>query len=60
MNFIIPADFKGKIKESEKIDKCMDLAKEPKKLWNMSVMMIPIVVGALGTIPKGLERLLKG
>ena len=38
------------------IDKCLDLARELKKLWNMKVKVIPIVVGALGTVPKGLER----
>ena len=27
-----------------------------KKEWNMRTMMIAIVVGALGTIPKGLEK----
>ena len=34
----------------------MDLARELKKLWNMKVIMIPIVVGALGTVFKGLEK----
>ena len=32
----------------------LDLARQPKKQWNMKVMMISVVVGALGTIPKGL------
>ena len=40
----------GKIKESEKLDKYLDLAKELKKLWNMNVTLIPIVVGVRGTI----------
>ena len=31
----------------------MDLARELKKLWNMKVKVIPIVVG---TVPKGLEK----
>ena len=26
------------------------------KLWNMKMMVIPIVIGALGTIPKGLVK----
>ena len=30
-----------------------------KKLWNMRVKVIPIVVGALGTIPKSLEKRLE-
>ena len=31
-------------------DKYFDLARELKKLWNMNVTIIPIVIGALGTI----------
>ena len=38
-----------KVKESEKKDKYLDLAQEMKKLWNMKVMVIPIVTGVLGT-----------
>ena len=44
-----------KIKESENIDKYLNLAREQKKLWNMRVTVIPIVVCALGTVRKGLE-----
>ena len=36
---------------SETRDKYLDLTRELKKLWIMKVTMIPIVVGALGTIP---------
>ena len=45
-----------KIKESGKTDKYLNLSKELKTLWNMKLTMIPIVVGALGTVPKGLEK----
>ena len=41
-----------KINESEQIDKYRDLARKLKKLWNMSVRQIPIVVGALGMVLK--------
>ena len=44
------------LKENEKIDKYLDLTKELKKLWNMKVMVIPVLGGALGTVPKGLEK----
>ena len=57
MDFAIPMDHIVKIKESEKIDKYMEFARVLKTLWNMRVMMmIPIVIGVLGTVPKGLER----
>ena len=41
------------MKESEKKDKYYDLAREWKKLWNMKVTIVPIVICALGTITKG-------
>ncbi len=44
------------MKESEKKEKYLDLARELKKLWNMKVMIIPIVIGALGTVTKGLLK----
>ena len=40
----------------EKKDKCLDLAKELKKLWNMKEMVIPTVIGALGKVTKGLIK----
>ena len=42
-----------KMKESEKIDKYQDLAGELKKLGNLKMTMILVVVGALG---KGIRR----
>ena len=38
----------------KKKDKYLDLVRELKKLWNMKVTIVPIVIGALGTITKGL------
>ena len=34
----------------------LDLDWELKKLWNMKVTIIPIVIGALGTVTKGLLK----
>ena len=48
--------FRVEIKESEKINKCMDLTRELRKLWNMKVTVIPIVISVLGMVLKGLER----
>ena len=44
------------LKESEKKDKYLDLATEIKKLWNMKVTIVPIVISALGTVTKGLLK----
>ena len=56
VDFAVPADHRVKIKENEKRDKYLDLARELKRLWNTKVTIIPIVMGALGTVPKGLEK----
>ena len=52
----VPVDRKINLKESEKNDNYLDFARELKKLWNMKVTIIPIVIGALGTITKGLLK----
>ena len=57
VDFAVPADHKIKLKECEKKDKYLDLARELKKLWNTKVTIIPIVTGAFGTVTK---RLIKG
>ena len=54
LNFGILAGPRVKLKESEKRDKYMDLARELKKLWNMKVIVKSIVIGALDTVTKGL------
>ena len=48
--FAVPADNRIKLKESEKKDKYFDLARELKKLWNMSVMIVAILIGAFGRL----------
>ena len=59
VEFAIPADYSVKIKESEKSDKYLDLARELRKLLNMRVTVIPIVIGAFGTVSQDMERELK-
>ena len=56
VDFAIPGNHRIKLKECEKKDKYLDLARELKKLWNMKVTIVPIVIGALGTITKGLLK----
>ena len=57
VDLAVPADQRINLKESEKKNKYLDLARELKKLWNMKVTIVPIVIGALGTVTK---ELLKG
>ena len=56
MDFALSADNLIKLKECEKNDKYIDLARESKKLWNMKVTIIPVVIGAFGTVTKGLLK----
>ena len=55
MDFVIPDGYWVTLEENEKKDKYLDLARDMKKLWNMKVTFISIVIGALNTVT---ERLL--
>ena len=55
VDFAVPADHRIKLKECEKKDKYLDLARELRKPWNMQVTIIPIV-NLFGTVTKGLLR----
>ena len=56
VDFPVPADHRIKLKECEKKDKYLGLARELKNLWNIQVTFIPIVIGAFGTVTKGLLK----
>ena len=56
MDFAVPADHRIKPKESEKKDKYIDHRKELKKLWNMKVTIIPILIGVFCSVTKGLLK----
>ena len=48
VDFAILADHKIKLKGCEKKEKYLDFAWEVKRLWNLKVTIIPIVIGACG------------
>ena len=56
VDFVVLAYHRIKLRESEKKDKYLDLARQLKILWNMRVTIIPIVIGAFGTVTKGLLK----
>ena len=56
VDFAVPTDNRIKLKECEKKDKYLDLARKLKKLWNMKVTIIPIAIGAFGTVTEGLLK----
>ena len=56
VDFAVLADHRINLKECAKKDKYLNLARELKKLWNMKITIMPVVIGALGTITKGLLK----
>ena len=56
VDFVVLVDHRIKLKESEKKDKYLNLARELKKPWNMKVTIIPILIGVFGTVTKGLLK----
>ena len=59
VDFAVPVGHRVKVKESEKKNNYLDLAREMKRMWNIKVSIIPIVNDALGTVTKGLVHRLK-
>ena len=57
--FCCSSGLQSESKKSKNIDKYLDLARELKRLWNMKMMVITIVVGALAMVTKGLEKRLR-
>ena len=53
VDVVVPADHRIKLKEFEKKVKYLNLSMELKKLWNMQMTIIPIVIGVFGTVTKG-------
>ena len=52
-------DYYVKRKKEEKIDKYMDLAAEVRKKFRVKTLIVPIVLGALRTVPAKLSEKLK-
>lgn len=59
VDFSVPCDANVAKKEKEKISKYKDLATEVARMNAVKVEVVPVVIGALGTVPKGLMRWLK-
>ena len=56
IDIAVPPDATVEEKEQEKMDRYQDLARELKRLRKVETKIIPIVVGTLGTVAKGLEK----
>ncbi|XP_068704584.1 uncharacterized protein [Montipora foliosa] len=57
----IPEDSGAKEKEADKVEKYQNLARELRRMWEVKTKVVPIVLGALGTVPLRLKgNLIKG
>ena len=56
VDFAVAADHRIKLKKCEKNYKYLDLARELKKFGNKKVSIVPIVIGAFGTVTQGLLK----
>ena len=54
VNFAIPDNHRIKLNEIEKKHKYLDLTKELKKLWNMELTILHLVMVVFGTVTKEL------
>ncbi|XP_071795627.1 uncharacterized protein [Asterias amurensis] len=55
----IPSERNTSIKVAEKLSKYKDLEIEISRMWSMKTETIPVVIGALGLVKKGLEKFIE-
>ena len=56
VGFAVPVYHRIKLKENEKKNKYLNLAREVKKLWYIKITIILILIGALSTVTQGLVQ----
>ena len=54
VDIAVPGDSNVLQKETEKYEKYQDLAREIKRIWKSRTKVVPVVVGALGSVSKKL------
>ena len=59
IDMTIPSDRNIVLKETEKKSKYKYLELEIQRMWHMKTKLVPVVVGALGTIKKGMIENIK-
>ena len=58
IDMAVPLDRNTSVKVTEKLSKYKDLEIETSRMWGMRTETIPVIIGALGAIKKGLETYL--
>ena len=56
MDFAVPTNHRVELKGDEERDEYLDQARELKRLYHMKVAVIPIVIGPISTVTKGLVQ----
>ena len=56
IDIAVPSERNTSAKFTEKLSKYKDLEIETNRMWDMKTETIPVVVGALGLIKKGLDK----
>jgi hypothetical protein len=59
IDVVIPGDGNVTQTEAEKILKYRDLTTEIQRMWNVKTGVIPVIIGATGTIPKSVRKYLR-
>ena len=59
IDMTVPPDRNITLKEIKKKSKYKDLELEIQRMWHMKTIVIPVVVGALGTVKKGMVENIK-
>ena len=55
----VPSNRNIALKETEKKSKHKDLKLEIQRMWHMKTVVTPVIVGALGTVKKGMVENIK-
>ena len=58
IDMAVPSDRNTSVKVTEKLSKYKDLKIETSRMWGMRTETIPVIIGVLGAIKKGLETYL--
>jgi hypothetical protein len=53
----LPADSNGNTEETEKRSKYTEPEIEVTRMWKVGTKILPVVIGALGTIKKGIDQI---
>ena len=56
IDMAIPSDRNTSVKVAEKLFKYKDLEIEVTKMWGLKTVTVPVVIGALGIVTKGIEK----